>query len=168
MYLCQWLGEDDIARFMVKQGMLCFAMQNRVTLERFSGKYSRMQIREYFFTIKIWQIRVLIKVLPNVFSIQPWILTSKCIIWSLLIPNFYSQTWVNEHRRITTTCLQRPPFWGPIFNFYNIKLPLNNDHLSTMATNLGSRGWSLYTCLTVPFYEVFWEVTLFVVKLKCL
>ncbi len=28
--------------------------------------------------------------------------------------------------------------------------PVKNDHLSTMATNLGSRGWSLYTDLTVP------------------
>jgi len=33
--------------------------------------------------------------------------------------------------------------------FHNIKLPLNNDHLSTTATNFGSRGWSLYTSLTV-------------------
>ena len=26
----------------------------------------------------------------------------------------YSQTWANDHRRITTICLQQPPFWGPI------------------------------------------------------
>ncbi len=32
---------------------------------------------------------------------------------------------------------------------WNINLPLNNDHLSTTATNFGSRGWSLYTGLTV-------------------
>ncbi len=61
----------------------------------------------------------------------------------------YSQTWVNDHLRMTTTCLQRPLFWAPDFNFYNIKLPLNNDHLSTTATNFGTRGWSLYTGLTV-------------------
>jgi len=61
----------------------------------------------------------------------------------------YSQTWVNDHLRIATTCLQRPQFWGPNFNFHNIKLPLNNDHLSTMATNFGSQGWSLSTSLTV-------------------
>ncbi len=42
--------------------------------------------------------------------------------------NIYSQSWVNDHLRITTTCLQRPLFWGPDFNFHNIKLPLNNDH----------------------------------------
>ena len=65
------------------------------------------------------------------------------------IKRVYSQTWVNDHLWTTTTCLQRPPFWGPIFTFYNIKLPLNNDHLSITATNLGSRGWSLYTGLTV-------------------
>ena len=50
---------------------------------------------------------------------------------------------------ITTTSLQRPPFRVPIFTFYSITLPLNNDHLSTIATNSGSRGWSLYTGLTV-------------------
>ena len=50
---------------------------------------------------------------------------------------------------LTTTCLQRPPFWGPIITLYSIKLPLNNDHLLTTATSIGSRGWSLYTGLTV-------------------
>jgi len=47
--------------------------------------------------------------------------------------------------RITTTCLQRPEFWGPNFNFHNIKPPLNNGHLSTTATNFEFQGWSLYT-----------------------
>ncbi len=61
----------------------------------------------------------------------------------------YSQTWVNNHLQITTTCLQRPPFWSPNLSLYNIKLPLNKDHLSTTATNLGSWGWSLYTSSTV-------------------
>ena len=64
----------------------------------------------------------------------------------------YSQTWANDHLRITTTCLQRPPFLGPIFNFHNIKLPLNSDHLSTTVSNLGSQGWSLYTGLTVQIW----------------
>ncbi len=32
-------------------------------------------------------------------------------------------------------------------SLYNIKLPLNNDHLSTTATIFRSRGWSLYTVL---------------------
>ena len=62
----------------------------------------------------------------------------------------YCQTWANDNLRITTTCcLQRPIFLGPFFNFYNTELLLNNDHLSTTATNLGYRGWSLYTGLTV-------------------
>ena len=38
------------------------------------------------------------------------------------------------------------PFWA--FT-YSIKRPLNNDHLSTTATILGSHGWSLYTGFTV-------------------
>jgi len=61
----------------------------------------------------------------------------------------YSQTWVNDHLWITTTCLQRPLFRGHNFNFHNVKLLLNNDHLSTTAPNFGSRGWWLYTCLTL-------------------
>ena len=62
----------------------------------------------------------------------------------------YSQTWANDHLRITTTCLQRPLFLGLNINVYNsVKLPLNYDHLSTTVTILGSRGWSLHTGLTV-------------------
>ena len=30
----------------------------------------------------------------------------------------YSQTWVNDHHRIATTCIQRPPFRSPVLNFY--------------------------------------------------
>ena len=64
---------------------------------------------------------------------------------------FYREDYIPEKLQTANikTCLQRPPFWGPIFTFCNIKLPLNNDHLSTTAWSLGSRGWSLYTGLTV-------------------
>ncbi len=55
----------------------------------------------------------------------------------------------NDHLRIATTFLQRPLFWSPIFCFYETNISLNNNHLSTTATNLGSQGWSLYTGLTV-------------------
>ncbi len=55
----------------------------------------------------------------------------------LLVSNFslkgWSQTWDNDHLRIATTWPQRPPFWSPNVGLYNIKLPLNNDHLSTTA-----------------------------------
>ena len=54
------------------------------------------------------------------------------------------QTWVNNHLRIATICLQRLPLWSHISNFHNIKLPLNNDHLSTTAIHLGSRRWLWY------------------------
>ncbi len=40
----------------------------------------------------------------------------------------YSQTWANDHLRIATTCLQRPPLWSPNLSLYNINLPLNNGH----------------------------------------
>ena len=48
----------------------------------------------------------------------------------------YSETGANDHLRIATTCLQRPPFWRPIVNFYNMKLPLNKDLLSRTATKV--------------------------------
>ncbi len=64
------------------------------------------------------------------------------LIWKI---NNYSQTWVNDHLRITTTCLQRPLFRGSNFNVHNIKLPLNNDHLSTTAKNFGPREGGRYT-----------------------
>ncbi len=54
--------------------------------------------------------------------------------------NTYRQTWGNDHLRITTTCLKRPSSKGPIFYFFNIKLPLNNDHLQTTVINLGPEG----------------------------
>ncbi len=48
----------------------------------------------------------------------------------------YSQTWVNDHIRITTNCLQRPPFLGSLCNNHYKKLPLDNDHLTTTTTGL--------------------------------
>ena len=63
-----------------------------------------------------------------------------------------SLTWVqsNLSKRPPPNNDQLPPFWGSILNVHYIKLPLNNNHhLSTTATNLGSRGCLLYTGLTV-------------------
>ncbi len=47
----------------------------------------------------------------------------------------HSQTWANGHLQITTIRQQRLPYWGLVFNFYNIckasseqRLPVNNDH----------------------------------------
>jgi len=72
-----------------------------------------------------------------------------CHVCQIIVWLIYSQTWANDHLRIATTCLQRPLFCGPVFLVYSIKVPLNNDHLSTTATIFGSRGWPLYTGLTV-------------------
>ena len=41
---------------------------------------------------------------------------------------------------ITTTSLQWPSFWGPIFHLYYFNRPLNDDHLSTMATIMVPKG----------------------------
>ena len=49
----------------------------------------------------------------------------------------YSQAWVIGHLWLTTTCLQRPSFMGPVKSLLYQKWPLNNDHLSATATNLG-------------------------------
>ncbi len=72
-----------------------------------------------------------------------------------------SQTWVNDHLRITTTCPQRPPFWSPNLSLYNTNLPLNNDHLLTTATNLGFRGWPLHTGLTLLNICIFMSSKMF-------
>ncbi len=42
------------------------------------------------------------------------------------------------------------------------KIPLSNDLLLTTATNIGTRGWSLYTGLTV--YKSFYKSTLFMTR----
>jgi len=51
-----------------------------------------------------------------------------------------------------TTSQQQPTVWNPNFSFYNTKLPLKNDYLSTTATHLGFQGWSLCTALTSIAY----------------
>jgi len=48
----------------------------------------------------------------------------------------YSQTWANDHLRITITCQQRPPFLGHILDFNYI------NYL-----------WTTTTCQQLP---VFW------------
>jgi len=54
--------------------------------------------------------------------------------------------------------LRSKTFICPNLTLYNRKLPLNNAHLSTTVTNLGSRGWSLYTTLT-EFEKLFWYLS---------
>ncbi len=109
-------------------------------------------LRPYFKSVWEWAhlscteceiLGILIKKLISGWKLTP----SQC--GSSLTKTMYSQTWVNDHLRIATTCLQRPSFWSPNLSLYNTTLPLNNDHLSTTATNLGFQGWSLYTSLNV-------------------
>ncbi len=82
----------------------------------------------------------------------------KKTLFNILVTN-NGQTWANDHLRKATTCLQRSLIWGSNYNIYIIKLLLNNDHLSTTVTILGSRGWS---SLTVLFRKVisylFWAL----------
>jgi len=65
----------------------------------------------------------------------------------------YIQSCVNDHLQIATTSVHGPPFWGPNFNFCNIKLPLNNDHLATTAANFGSWWWlyivHMFDCISI-------------------
>jgi hypothetical protein len=64
-------------------------------------------------------------------------------------------TWENEHtvkHEQTTTYEKQPPaytttYWIPNLNLYNIELPLNNDHLSTTATN----SWVPRVAVVVKF-----------------
>ncbi len=60
-----------------------------------------------------------------------------------------------DNSNLTTPCLLKPRFWGRIFYFGNLKVVVNNDHLSATTTNLGFRGWSLYTSLFISFQGCF-------------
>ncbi len=62
---------------------------------------------------------------------------NKCLTYNS--ENTFSEYY---HLQIVTICLWRPLLWDPI---------LNNDLLSTTATIFGSREWSLYSGLTVPW-----------------
>ena len=66
-----------------------------------------------------------------------------------------SQTWANDHLWIATTCPLRPLFWGFILDFNSIKVPLNNDHLSTTNTILGSLYTSNLTVYTKKCVKTF-------------
>jgi len=55
----------------------------------------------------------------------------------------YSQTWSNDHLSTITSTVLRSHI-GLLLH----KWPLNNDHLPTTATILGSEEWSLCTDLT--------------------
>jgi len=57
-----------------------------------------------------------------------------------------------ELTTISVIKLQWPLFWSPNFSFYNANLPLDNEHLSTTATDVWSQGWLL--CSGVNFINV--------------
>ncbi len=63
----------------------------------------------------------------------------------------YSENWANAY-------LWQRPRPGRDFHIYSIKVPLNNDHLSTTSTILGSQWWPLHSGLTVFFNKrwLFW------------
>jgi hypothetical protein len=67
-----------------------------------------------------------------------------------------------------SACVQRPPFWSlnVRHSVCNVKLPLNNNHLSTTATYFGFQRWSLYTGLNLHWFIVNNEIYLFFIR-KC-
>jgi hypothetical protein len=70
---------------------------------------------------------------------------NKLVLFHFMVHVKFRSPWRNTVKpELTTICLQRPQYLIPNVGLYNINLPLNNDHLSTTATNLGSQGWSLY------------------------
>ena len=79
----------------------------------------------------------------------------KCLnhIFYLTLNHQYRQTWVNDHLRIATTCLQRPPFWGLILNFHSI-----NDPRTTTTCPYWPQFWcpegGRSTGLTVHVYWI--------------
>ena len=63
------------------------------------------------------------------FFVQP----NKGVIIGSADSQVYSQTWVNDHLRIATTCQKQPPFWSIILNFHYI-----NDRWKTTTCQLQS------------------------------
>jgi hypothetical protein len=111
------------------------------------------------------------RLLANAMSIQIYVRRVPFIFMSIYVKNVrktYTQTCNdNFEKQIkciikpvqTTTSKERPlayrgdHFLSPNSGPYKINLLLNNDHLSTTASNLGSRGWSLNIGLTELFLK---------------
>ncbi len=89
-------------------------------------------------------------VLPSIFLV-PSLRTLLTLRFSLSIKKniFKLNFWHKVKPAPTTTSEQRRLIWRPIFRLKSTKKPLNSDYMSTTATLLGSRGWSLYSSLTV-------------------
>ncbi len=72
-----------------------------------------------------------------------------------------NKTWVNDHLRIATTCLLRPPFLSPIWNFYYINDLCTTATCQQRSLFLGPKGgcWTLVgltvLCFFPPLEKVF-------------
>ena len=77
----------------------------------------------------------------------------------------YSQTWVNDHLRIVTTCLQRQPFKGPILNFYHITVLWTTTTCQQWPLFLGPEGgrctqvWLLYWVIDLVVRQLLLFIT---------
>jgi len=89
---------------------------------------------------RIWFSMLTSSLTSTSVSSRPWTLSKE---WS-----FYSKTDTKKERGWQTSRYSQT--WA-------------NDHLRTTATNLGSRGWSLYTGLTV--YNIIYQLQIFTVNI---
>ena len=64
-----------------------------------------------------------------------------------------SQTWPKDPLSIATTCQQRPLFCCTFYYVYSTKIPLNNDHLSEMATILVVSCTQVWLCIKLKIVK---------------
>jgi len=67
---------------------------------------------------------------------RSWVRTNIATNLNVSIVYIYNWTWANEHFLPTTTTILKSQL-----KFYDLKPPLINNHLLTMATKLGFQGW---------------------------
>jgi len=135
-----------------------------------------MHFRPFVTNLKAFcNIIILDKIFYNLFINS----TSSRVDLSTII---YGKQWIARLSRVLErTFLKRNVFchffdWWFVYNDHHIGLllhnnyyitTLNNDHLSTTATILGSEGWSLKTGLTVLFLRFLFQILIvWLIKFK--
>ena len=84
--------------------------------------------------------KLIMRLLRQLRSTNPW-RHQRQLLYLFYSFEKNSHTWINEYLWIAATCLQWPSAWGPTLNFYYTS--------EQWPPVFGSRGWLLYTSLTV-------------------
>ncbi len=109
-----------------------------------------------------FQVKAVLKYNGAIVSLAILPLNHKLLSTTYILCSIYSQTWANDHLRITTTCLQRPLFWGPVFHVYSEKVLWATTTCQLQSQLWGPEGgcftlvW-LYIVLNIQKWHFCWE-----------